>query len=77
MILYYLIPEQENLADPSIFCEPSYAAINRIILSTSTLASPNIVGGGFCPVQPDGFGIPYQVTAEIQGAPCPRRPGLG
>ena len=46
---------------PTIFTDPSYAAINRIILSTSTLASPNFSGGGFCPVQPDGFGLPYQV----------------
>ena len=59
---------QDGLPDPSIFGDdPSYAAINRIILSTSTLASPNFCGGGFCPVQPDGFGIPYQVQCAVLG----------
>ncbi len=46
---------------PDVFLDPAYESINRIILSTSTLASTNFMAGGFCPVQPDGFGLPYQV----------------
>lgn len=41
----------------NIFEDPAYAAINHIILSTSTLNSPAIFCGGFGPVVKDGLGV--------------------
>ena len=37
--------------------DAAYSKINHVILSTSTLASPAVQIGGFCPVVPDGYGI--------------------
>lgn len=49
---------------PSIFADPSYARMNHNVLSTSTLVSPFLDGGGFGPVVEDGYGIGYGTTDE-------------
>ena len=41
--------------------------MNKIILSTSTLASPNFILGGFCPVTDDGYGIGYGIQSDQCG----------
>lgn len=43
---------------PEIFADPSYATFGSNILSTSSLFSEALVGGGFGPVSP-GYGIGY------------------
>lgn len=48
---------QEIGRTPAIFQDQAYAKINHNILSTSTLASPAVVIGGFGPVVKDGYGI--------------------
>eukprot|EP00291_Cryptomonas_curvata_P004975 CAMPEP_0172205528 /NCGR_PEP_ID=MMETSP1050-20130122/32669_1 /TAXON_ID=233186 /ORGANISM="Cryptomonas curvata, Strain CCAP979/52" /LENGTH=209 /DNA_ID=CAMNT_0012884423 /DNA_START=325 /DNA_END=950 /DNA_ORIENTATION=- len=37
----------QGLPEPPIFAGPAYATLSEVILSTSTLSSPNIDGGGF------------------------------
>jgi carnitine O-palmitoyltransferase 2 len=56
--------EETNIAKPAIFTDPSYARMNYNILSTSTLVSPFLDGGGFGPVVPDGFGVGYGTTDD-------------
>ncbi|XP_041861554.1 carnitine O-palmitoyltransferase 2, mitochondrial [Melanotaenia boesemani] len=50
-----------------LYTDPSYAAINHNVLSTSTLTSPAVSLGGFAPVVPDGFGIGYGVHDDWIG----------
>eukprot|EP00008_Paramoeba_atlantica_P000467 CAMPEP_0201505228 /NCGR_PEP_ID=MMETSP0151_2-20130828/85650_1 /ASSEMBLY_ACC=CAM_ASM_000257 /TAXON_ID=200890 /ORGANISM="Paramoeba atlantica, Strain 621/1 / CCAP 1560/9" /LENGTH=561 /DNA_ID=CAMNT_0047899063 /DNA_START=355 /DNA_END=2040 /DNA_ORIENTATION=+ len=52
---------------PSIFQDAAWQKINHVILSTSTLASAAIEGGGFGPVVPDGYGIGYGVRDQQMG----------
>ncbi|XP_069498274.1 carnitine O-palmitoyltransferase 2, mitochondrial-like isoform X2 [Ambystoma mexicanum] len=52
---------------PDFFEDQSYARINHIILSTSTLSSPAIKLGGFAPVVHDGYGVGYQVQDDWIG----------
>ena len=52
---------------PGIFTDPSYKKINHVIISTSTLSSPNIAIGGFGPVVSDGFGFGYGINEEESG----------
>ena len=51
------LAEKEMHELPPIFTDPSYAYINYNILSTSTLSSDLVMGGGFGPVVSDGYGI--------------------
>jgi carnitine O-palmitoyltransferase 2 len=51
---------------PSLFADPTWAHFNAIRLSTSTLASPAISGGGFGPVNPTSYATGYGV--EDKGA---------
>ncbi|CAF0769107.1 unnamed protein product [Brachionus calyciflorus] len=53
---------------PEFFQSHAYKFINHNILSTSTLAYPNILNGGFAPVVPDGFGIGYRILDNKLGA---------
>jgi len=46
---------------PKLFTDNGWSRINHNILSTSTLASEAIEGGGFGPVVADGYGIGYGV----------------
>ncbi|CAL4150213.1 unnamed protein product, partial [Meganyctiphanes norvegica] len=52
---------------PALFTDPSYAKINHIILSTSTLPSTEIAFGGFAPVVRNGFGVGYQIQDDFLG----------
>ncbi|XP_070558107.1 carnitine O-palmitoyltransferase 2, mitochondrial-like [Ptychodera flava] len=58
---------QDSGRSLTIFEDPAYKAINHIILSTSTLARPSILFGGFAPVVPNGLGIGYQIGDERCG----------
>lgn len=49
---------------PAIFRDASYPRMNHNILSTSTLVSPFLDGGGFGPVVEDGFGVGYGTTDD-------------
>ncbi|GAV03843.1 hypothetical protein RvY_14218 [Ramazzottius varieornatus] len=60
------IAEESGRSLP-IFQDPSYAAINHNILSTSTLQSPAIAVGGFAPVVDDGFGVGYSSMDHSMG----------
>ena len=46
---------------PAIFQDPAWHAMSNIILSTSTLPSPALKGGGFGPVGDDCYAIGYGV----------------
>lgn len=48
---------KSGLKTPAIFQDEAYTRLSEIILSTSTLTSPNIQGGGFGPVGPKCYGI--------------------
>ena len=52
---------------PAIFNDKGWSYINHNILSTSTLASDAIEGGGFGPVVADGYGIGYGVRDDRIG----------
>lgn len=46
-------------AIPSIFTDAGYGVFKDIRLSTSTLASPALAGGGFGPVSRTSYGVGY------------------
>lgn len=50
-----------------LFDDDAYKNLNSIILSTSTVFSPNIQMGGFAPVTPNGYGISYIVHEDWCG----------
>lgn len=52
---------------PKVYQDPAYARLNHIIISTSTLSSPNVLLGGFAPVVSDGLGIGYTINADSLG----------
>lgn len=52
------LAEQEGVAE-EIFADKTYADMSNIILSTSTLSSPALDGGGFGPAGPECYGIMY------------------
>mmetsp|Transcript_62182 Transcript_62182/g.166858 ORF Transcript_62182/g.166858 Transcript_62182/m.166858 type:complete len:666 (+) Transcript_62182:10-2007(+) len=56
----------QGLPVPGVFNSPGYKTLSEVILSTSTLASPNIDGGGFGPVGPRCYGIGY-TTGKLRG----------
>lgn len=53
---------------PDFYLDPSYKLINHNILSTSTLAHPTVLTGGFAPVVDDGFGVGYRILDKSYGA---------
>uniref|UniRef100_A0A7S4PFT3 Choline/carnitine acyltransferase domain-containing protein n=1 Tax=Guillardia theta TaxID=55529 RepID=A0A7S4PFT3_GUITH len=57
---------KSGLKTPAIFQDEAYTRLSEIILSTSTLTSPNIQGGGFGPVGPKCYGIGY-TTGKLRG----------
>ncbi|CAL8105249.1 unnamed protein product [Calicophoron daubneyi] len=65
--LYNFAKADTGRALPELFLDENYTNINRIILSTSTLASPAFYSGCFAPVQPDGYGIGYGFEEEQCG----------
>jgi len=54
--LKYHAENRKKLQLPEFYSSSAYRFINHNTLSTSTLAYPNIMTGGFAPVVPDGFG---------------------
>ncbi|CAG8561780.1 6033_t:CDS:2 [Acaulospora colombiana] len=50
---------------PSIFTDPTYAKSTHWNLSTSQLSSEHFDGYGWGEVVPDGYGIAYQVNANV------------
>jgi carnitine O-palmitoyltransferase 2 len=60
------IENQETKLHP-IYTDKSYQSMNHTILSTSTVASKHIAGGGFGPVVNDGFGIGYLIDDDQCG----------
>ncbi|XP_045529259.1 carnitine O-palmitoyltransferase 2, mitochondrial isoform X1 [Pieris brassicae] len=59
---------QENNIQTEIYDSYEYKYLNKSILSTSTLSSPNVLAGGFGPVTREGFGIGYSAFADKLGA---------
>jgi carnitine O-palmitoyltransferase 2 len=53
---------------PEFYNSFGYKFINHNCLSTSTLAYPTILTGGFAPVVHDGFGVGYRILAHTLGA---------
>ena len=49
---------------PEIFRDEAWSTLSNIILSTSTLPSPALKGGGFGPVGPDCYAVGYGVRKE-------------
>lgn len=61
-----VLAEAEGRSVP-LFEDPSYAHLNHIVLSTSTLSSAAVQLGGFAPVTPDGYGVGYRIEDEMLG----------
>jgi len=57
---------QNGLALPGIYQDASYHRLSDIILSTSTLSSPVLNGGGFGPTGSKCYGIGY-TTGTLRG----------
>jgi carnitine O-palmitoyltransferase 2 len=52
---------------PAFFSLPAYSRMVHNTLSTSTLSSPALDGGGFGPVVADGYGVGYGIQDEGSG----------
>lgn len=62
-----LTANKHNMGIPDVFQDEAYTSINKNIISTSTLNSPAIKGGGFGPVVPNGYGIAYMIQEDQLG----------
>jgi carnitine O-palmitoyltransferase 2 len=61
-MMYYA--KKKGIDLPDIYKDKAYALLNHNTLSTSTLVSEAIEGGGFGPVVADGYGIGYGVESD-------------
>ena len=52
---------------PAFFALPAYSRMVHNTLSTSTLSSPALDGGGFGPVTADGYGVGYGIQDDGSG----------
>ena len=52
---------------PAFFSLPAYSRMIHNTLSTSTLSSPALDGGGFGPVVADGYGVGYGIQDDGSG----------
>lgn len=66
--LKYHAEMRKKQETPDFYKSHGYRFINHNILSTSTLAYPTILTGGFAPVVPDGFGLGYRILDNSLGA---------
>ena len=66
--LKYHAEMRNKQSTPDFYKSYGYKFINHNTLSTSTLAYPNILTGGFAPVVADGFGIGYRILENSLGA---------
>ena len=64
----YHAEARKKIQLPEFYNSKAYKFLNHNVLSTSTLAYPNILTGGFAPVVPDGFGIGYRILENKLGA---------
>ncbi len=62
-----VLSESNGLEVP-LFKDQSYAYMNEIILSTSTLSSDAVLLGGFAPVSARGYGVGYGMMDDWLGA---------
>jgi carnitine O-palmitoyltransferase 2 len=65
----FALRKMHEIANPSLppvplYTHPALALLNHNVLSTSTLVSPHLNGGGFGPVVSDGWGIGYGTTDD-------------
>lgn len=58
---------QKDGQNQPIFEDSSYAKLNHIILSTSTLSSDSVLLGGFGPVNPENYGLGYAMYDDFLG----------
>ena len=64
----YHVEARKKQTTPDFYRSHAYKFINHNILSTSTLAYPAILTGGFAPVVSDGFGLGYRILDKSLGA---------
>lgn len=64
----YHVETRKKQELPDFYKSHAYKFINHNILSTSTLAYPAILTGGFAPVVSDGFGLGYRILDNSLGA---------
>lgn len=67
--------KQQGMKLHPIYEDVSNQKLSEIIMSTSTLSSPNIDGGGFGPVGPNCFGIGY-TSGRLRGVEDPALEGV-
>lgn len=60
--------EREKMPLPEFYKDPVYQRQSKIILSTSTLSSPALDGGGFGPVNDECYGIGYGIIVSRGGS---------
>lgn len=58
---------QKDSQNQPIFEDPSFAKLNHIILSTSTLSSDSVLLGGFGPVNAENYGLGYAMYDDFLG----------
>lgn len=58
---------QKDGQSQPIFEDPSFAKLNDIIISTSTVSSDSVLLGGFGPVSPHSYGIGYGMFDDFLG----------
>ena len=66
--LKYHAVNRKKIRLPEFYASHAYKKINHNTLSTSTLAYPSILNGGFAPVVSDGFGVGYRILDKTLGA---------
>ena len=64
------VENNERMDLPSIFETEAHAVWEKIIISTSTLASPALEGGGFGPVNEDCYALGYGLQSGGAGFIC-------
>ena len=57
--------------------DPTFSVMNHFRLSTSTLNSENVAGGGFGPVVDDGYAVGYMVFDDFTGVVVISKPANG
>lgn len=63
-----LTAKENDFAQIPLFLDPAYEDINKNVISSSTLNSPAIQGGGFGPVVQNGYGIAYMIMENQLGS---------
>lgn len=62
---------------PDFVKDPTFSIMNHFRLSTSTLNSENVAGGGFGPVVDDGYAVGYMVFDDFTGVVVISKPSNG